>query len=349
MAPRAAEEHVDARGDGRQPSPVGKPPRRLVAARKLCRRLPPIGGHKLGHVVYPPQRGIADDYRFVVRSQAGSRYSGTTADYSACEFAIYGYYKWRQLAIARALCAPGDTIIEIGANVGAETVGFAEVVGSTGRVYAFEPFPPNRRKLERALRLAGCDQVSVLPLVLGSRCETVRFANPPPSEYQGIGHVVGQREERTGSVTFHGHVVEAAIVEAECATLDSLADRVGAARVIFSDAEGSEVAILRGAAGYVAEHRPYLVLEASPDHLSRAGLDLGALHEEILKLGYRAFAIGRLGLAELAEPPRGADAGYWFCAEAADRRAVGAVRRQLKLCGLLPCIPGLSPLARRRP
>lgn len=54
---------------------------------------------------------------------------GTTRDFHLHVLAIHGYYDWRVLVIAGAICSQGDTIVEVGANVGTETLGFADIVG----------------------------------------------------------------------------------------------------------------------------------------------------------------------------------------------------------------------------
>src|SRR4029077_19443419 len=76
-------------------------------------------------------------------ASTGSRFTGTTADLIGYAFAVHGYYNWRNIAIAKAVCRPADTIVEVGANVGSETVGFSDTVGKEGVVHAIEPFPPN--------------------------------------------------------------------------------------------------------------------------------------------------------------------------------------------------------------
>ena len=51
----------------------------------------------------------------------------------------YGEYSEIELDLLKNLCAAGDVILEVGANIGAHTVGMARTVGPTGRVLAFEP------------------------------------------------------------------------------------------------------------------------------------------------------------------------------------------------------------------
>src|SRR5260370_8697313 len=64
------------------------------------------------------------------------------------DFSIYllGSFEPRTQKLYRRLVKPGDTIFDIGANIGSHTLPLARLVGSQGRVFAFEPpnFPdPN--------------------------------------------------------------------------------------------------------------------------------------------------------------------------------------------------------------
>ena len=58
----------------------------------------------------------------------------------------YGEYAGLEGETLVFLCRPGQTLIEVGANIGSHTVGLAKRVGPTGKVYAFEP----QRKIGRA-------------------------------------------------------------------------------------------------------------------------------------------------------------------------------------------------------
>ena len=52
---------------------------------------------------------------------------------------LYGEYSEAEVALFRRLVQPGQTVLDIGANIGVHTVPLAQQVGSEGRVLAFEP------------------------------------------------------------------------------------------------------------------------------------------------------------------------------------------------------------------
>jgi FkbM family methyltransferase len=51
----------------------------------------------------------------------------------------YGEFSHLEMEVLKQLCQPGHIVIEVGANIGAHTVGLAKHIGDTGRLFAFEP------------------------------------------------------------------------------------------------------------------------------------------------------------------------------------------------------------------
>jgi FkbM family methyltransferase len=308
-------------------------PARLTLAQCLCRPLPPLLAQSLRNWIYPYERALHDDHPFIARSQTGSLLKSRTSDYHAYRVAVHGYHDWRLWAVAVALCGPGDTIIEIGANVGTETIGFGDIVGASGKVFAFEPLPSNRSVLLETVSL-NQRPVQVLPFAVGDTVGPVRFELPRGLGASGGGHV--EWFESAGSD---------AGIEVECVTLDSMADRLGPANLISMDAEGSEPRVLRGAESYLRACRPAIILEAGPKQLGRAGSSPQQLRAELERLDYRVFVIRRFGLDPIE---RGADSKIknWLALPQSRPKALQAVRRQILYCGLLPCIAGINPLSR---
>jgi FkbM family methyltransferase len=319
---------------------------RLRLARLLCTRFPPALAGKLTRLLYPYERGKLDAHEFTIRSQTGSPFTGNTADYHAHPFAVKGYSEWRNWAVALALCGPGDVIVEVGANVGTETVGYSDIVGADGRVVAFEPLPANLAAVERLLETLQHPNVTLLPYALSDRREQTRFAVPPPHMSQGTGHVLGAVERQTETTIYYDKPVQMELIDVECCPLDQLADEVRGVQLLLADAEGAEVAILRGARRVLEAERPALVLEASHPHLRRAGLTgVADLQHELASLRYRAFEIGRLDLREI--DTRTVDAEYsrnWLCLPQERMELLSPVRRAIRRCGLTPCIMHLNPM-----
>lgn len=309
-------------------------PRRLRLAQHLCRWLPPIMSMRLRSVVYPQKMAFQDDFPFTVKSQTGSQYSGRTSDFHGYPFSVHGYYEWRNWALAAAVCAPGDTIIEIGANVGTETVGFRDIIGDSGKVFAFEPVPANLEALHHLVVLNRWRNVHVQPLALGDAECRLSFVLPPHKHASGVGHLaVGQETN------------PAQTIEVQCQRLDTLINDIGPAKAIFCDAEGAETMILRGAQEYLGQHKPALVLEASPKLLVRAGSNLVQLHETLHSFNYVAFAVGRFGLSRVVDF-KNSNAGNWFCVHNSMIRLARKCSASIARCGLLPCLRGLNPLCR---
>ena len=285
--------------------------------------------------LYPTARARRDDYEFVVRSQTGSLLTSRTSDPQGYPFSVYGYNEWRNWAVALACCARGDTIIEIGANIGTETIGFADIVGPNGSVHAFEPLPSNVAALEKSLKLnPGTGNVRVHPLAVSDTAGKRKFL-VPPAELSGIGHVLRATDAADREVR-----------EVDSVTLDSFSGRLGPSALIVIDAEGEEVRILRGARQYIAAFQPVIVLEASAEALRPAGFDLRDLLAELEGQGYQCHRIARFALSskDLATYPH---ATNWTCIPAPKRGLRRTISTHIRRCGCAPCIPGLNPMTLR--
>ena len=96
--------------------------------------------------------------------------------------AIYlNLYEWRDLRAVRPLIEPGQTIVDLGANMGFYTLQFARSVGPAGHVHAFEPLERNRAKLFRNVALNGFeDRVTINPEAVSERTGTADFLRLRP-------------------------------------------------------------------------------------------------------------------------------------------------------------------------
>lgn len=309
-------------------------PERLTVAQLVCRHMPPLIGQRLRAWLYPQTSAFADDYEFVTTAQTGSKFTNRTSDFHGYPFSVYGYNNWRAWAVALAVCSPGDTIIEVGANIGTETIEFADIVGCKGSVHAFEPLPANVSALTKTLQLHQCQNVHVHDFALGESNRSVQFLVSPSNNMSGIGRII------SGDVTQGRQTIDV-----ECRTLDSMKDVVGNSELIFMDAEGAEYSILRGGTEYFQDFHPAIVVEAGKKQLGHHGLTLDDLFSQLEAMNYRVYEITRLGLRLIRPPDFNAKTSDWFCVHNSEQQVkVGRVALSLKRCGLIPCIPGLNPM-----
>ena len=310
-------------------------PFRLRLARIITRQLPPFIAAHVSQRIYSCDRGWKDNYDFLVRSRTGSPFAGTTRDMHACVFAIHGYYDWRVLATAAYLCGPADCVVEVGANVGTETVGLADIVGPRGRVFAFEPDPTNVQWLRGAVKSAALNHVEVIAAAVSDEVGTVRFFKSPD-----------ERESGSGSIHGGGEFGDTGGVDVDCVTLDGYLRENDAVRLVLIDVEGSEVRVLRGSRSVLARERPAIIVEAQEMTQRRAGFSLRELHSELVAQGYEVHAISRFGLCK----PRIENYERicnWLALPPALVASASGIRRHLRLCATAPCIRWINPLTKR--
>jgi FkbM family methyltransferase len=70
-------------------------------------------------------------------------------------FDLYGQYSESEVALMRALLRAGDTVVDVGANIGDLTIPLSRIVGESGAVYAVESHPENFNVLCANLALNG--------------------------------------------------------------------------------------------------------------------------------------------------------------------------------------------------
>jgi FkbM family methyltransferase len=144
---------------------------------------------------------------------------------------------------------------DVGANVGFYTLLLAELVGTGGRVFAFEPVPRNVELLRRHVEMNRYRNVRVFPCALGDFDGETGF-DPGPS-------------------TSTGHIAVGGPLKVSCSRADTLltAGEVEAPDVIKIDVEGAEANVLRGARGAM-EKRPMVFLATHGEAAHRASLEL---------------------------------------------------------------------------
>jgi FkbM family methyltransferase len=158
----------------------------------------------------------------------------------------YGEYSGLEFMLLAQLCKPGDSVIEVGANVGAHTLGLAKIVGPTGRVIAFEPQRIAFQTLCANIAINSLTNVDCHWAAVGVDRSVVQVPELDPRKQNNFGGLSLQNSLRGRPVP--------------CVPLDDLND-VGMLRLIKVDVEGMEADVLRGASRLIQEFKPSLYVE----------------------------------------------------------------------------------------
>lgn len=190
--------------------------------------------------------------------------------------------RYRQLAwnpeeysAFRAAVAPGATVLDIGANIGAYTVLFALWTGRAGRVVAFEPAPASLAGLARQVKLNGvADRVEIVAAAMSDREGRALFDCDGAS---GANALIP-----TAAAVGRAECVRTMSIDAFCAARGIRPD------VIKVDVEGAELDVLRGARQTIASCSPALFVEIHPSLWPARGYDVEAFRAELSHQGLAA-------------------------------------------------------------
>ncbi|HEX7140342.1 MAG TPA: FkbM family methyltransferase, partial [Vicinamibacterales bacterium] len=206
---------------------------------------------------------------------------------------VRGHYESAEAAFVRRQLRPGDIAVDVGAHIGFFTVQMAGAVGSSGFVYAFEPFGPNADLLDRSVAENHfADRVFFRRAAVGDTPGEATLTFPPETLNSGGAYLL-----RDGTAPLPGNLRATVPV----VVLDEVVTR-RPVRLIKIDVEGAEPQVLRGAAKLIREDRPTILAELHPVQLDRAsGATVEGFLRQIKDLGYRAHYFEQGGPGALVE------------------------------------------------
>jgi len=298
----------------------------------ICYNLPPIISARLRAFLFSLESSRElGKQKFKIRSKTGSFFSWYFNDFHAYPFSIHGYYDWRNIAIARAVCSDGFEIVEVGANIGTETLGFADIVSRLGKVHAFEPIQDNISCIKENLRENKIDHVDIYPYAVGVREEKLKFTLPP-SDMSGMGHLF-----REGEISEN-------LVEVMCYPLDKFLPKFKNVKALFIDVEGADLMVIQGARNLIMKFQPIIVLEVNENYLKKYGQNKGDLLDELESLSYDYFSISRLGIKPISINDKRSN--NWICIPKNNQGIVKKISKTIFLSAVLPFIGKINPLTR---
>jgi FkbM family methyltransferase len=193
-----------------------------------------------------------------------------------------GRWETPYTALFTRLLAPGQTVLDLGANHGVYALLAAQAVGPAGRVHAFEPNPRLAHLVDLSLRLNGFGGWAEVHAVGASDAAgTARLVFL--DAFSGGGAVA------SGPDAAHHPGVDCRLV-----VLDEMfADPAFRPDVVKMDVEGYEGRVLRGMRGMIARAPDLrIMMEFAPEMMVRAGVPAAEVVALLRGFDLNAWTIG---------------------------------------------------------
>jgi FkbM family methyltransferase len=176
----------------------------------------------------------------------------------------------------------GWTCLDIGANVGAVALALAKFVGPAGKVYAFEPGPPNQQRLRNnfALNPKLLARTELLECGVGDQPGELWWAEEPGNPGNALLSAKGT------------HKIPVITLDAFLG--DRKLDRVDFLKI---DVEGMELQVMRGATKLLSTFHPAMYFETLPRYVASGhGATFGDIQQLLVgEFGYTLFRLSNAG------------------------------------------------------
>lgn len=222
---------------------------------------------------------LAAHHRFSVETEYG-KFSGDSSDMISQYVYYFGFWEPVVSRLMKERLRPGQSFVDVGANVGWYALMAARTVGPTGRVIAIEPSQSNLFWLKNNIKQNGFSNVRLITeAAWSSEAELPLFQGPAYNS--GASTVVASFADYKGCD-------QVGLVKARPLAAMLSPDEISTLRIIKIDVEGAEFEVIRGLEPVLdlAPQDLELFLELNPDEY-----DVEQLLKPFRQRGFRAFII----------------------------------------------------------
>lgn len=205
----------------------------------------------------------------------------------------FGIFHEEELELyMRAKIKPGDTIIDVGMNIGHVALPGCKLVGKDGAVIGFEPNPTIANTVRQCAAVQGLNQLRVICCGLGAESSELTLYIDPL-------HIGGAsfKVKYDSDGDEKKQVITCPIVRAD----EALKELDPSSRIFLKiDVEGCELEVILGF-GALLTIISHAVIEISPEWLTRTDID--KIFSHLSAHGFEPFHILRSGgVGEIANP-----------------------------------------------
>lgn len=193
---------------------------------------------------------------------------------------IIALYMWKfsalesfETLILRDIIQKGMAVLDIGANIGYYTLKFAKLVGTKGKVYAFEPDPNNYSLLMKNLKANNYENVVTVPAAISDKTGKLKLFIC--EEHKGNHRIFDSHDGRES-------------FEIETSRLDDFFSRNEKIDFIKMDIQGAEYLALLGMNDLIKRSEKLIIIsEFSPSLLAKSGFSAELFIDKITSLDFK--------------------------------------------------------------
>jgi FkbM family methyltransferase len=190
-------------------------------------------------------------------------------DFQELYYHVLGKQWWNnELHVISPYLAPGDVVIDVGANLGFMSALFSKLTGPEGRTYSFEPSPVVYAKLSEVIEANHFSNISPYNLGCGSQEQSLFLYRRRNS-----GHASLRPDRRVDRSTQPHQTVQ--IIKLD----DFLGPKLARLNFLKIDTEGFEDEVLLGAVGLLRRFKPIIYIELSTQYLASSQASVQLLQD----------------------------------------------------------------------
>jgi len=190
--------------------------------------------------------------------------------------------RWNEresVKLCRQLVKPGMTVIDVGAHIGYYTRLLSELVGSSGRVFAFEAHPDNYAVLNQNMRARKYSNVEMDNCAVSDQKGKMQLYVSPGSSNHSL---------------LAGYTEASGIIDVESITIDSFLSEKGIQSVDFMkmDVEGAEPLVIVGMRKTICSSQWLsLLIEYNPQALRSGNIMPEKFLHDLLEMRFQVQTI----------------------------------------------------------
>jgi len=211
-----------------------------------------------------------------------------------------GTYEDEISKLIRLSLRAGDNSLDIGGNIGLQSIRMSQSVGNAGKVYAFEPLQYLQEKFIKNMALNKAFNVTLLPYALSDTESEAEFNINKNAWNQGTFSLGASQGADKQTIS-----IKVADALPEIKALPNLA-------LIKIDVEGYEYQVLRGLTTTLKQHRPRIIFEYDGNYWAKTGQRISDCYRFLQSLGYTLYQITPVG-CELISDINAIVSGNLFC------------------------------------